>query len=65
MIVQEAEKYYNKLVKDITNRVINDMDFNNNNTSITSSTLLSSSSDGTTTKFSSAPQKSTADKVCS
>ena len=33
MLVEEAEKLYTKLVKDLTNRVIRDMAFNNNNSS--------------------------------
>ncbi len=41
MLVQEAEKLYNKLVKELTNRIVCDMAFNNNNR--TSSSLLSSS----------------------
>ena len=39
MLVEEAEKLYTKLVKDLTNRVVSDMAFNNNNSQ--SSTLLS------------------------
>jgi hypothetical protein len=31
MLAEEAEKLYTKLVKDLTNRVIRDMAFNNNN----------------------------------
>jgi hypothetical protein len=45
MLVEEAEKLYTKLVKDLTNRIICDMAFsnnNNNNNSSQSSTLLSS-----------------------
>ena len=59
MLVQEAEKLYNKLVKEITNGIIYDPSFSS---SISSSPLLSSSSssDGTTTKSSAAPPKSTA-----
>jgi hypothetical protein len=30
MLLHEAEKLYNKLVKDLTNRVVSDMAFNNN-----------------------------------
>jgi hypothetical protein len=30
MLSNEAEKLYNKLVKDLTNRVVSDMAFNNN-----------------------------------
>ena len=33
MLVEEAEKLYTKLVKDLTNRVVSDMAFNNNNSS--------------------------------
>jgi transposase len=45
MLVEEAEKLYNKLVKDLTNRIICDMAFsnNNNNNNNQSSSLLSSS----------------------
>jgi hypothetical protein len=57
MLVQEAEKLYNKLVQEITNGIIYDPSFSS---SISSSPLLSSSSDGTTTKSSAAPPKSTA-----
>jgi hypothetical protein len=59
MLVQEAEKLYNKLVNEITNGIIYDPSFSS---SISSSPLLSSSSssDGTTTKSSAAPPKSTA-----
>jgi hypothetical protein len=46
-LVHEAEKLYNKLVKDLTNRIIYDAAF--------SRPVLASSSDGTTTKSSSAP----------
>jgi hypothetical protein len=43
MLVEEAEKLYTKLVKDLTNRIICDMAFsNNNNNSSQSSSLLSS-----------------------
>jgi hypothetical protein len=31
MLVEEAEKLYTKLVKDLTNRVVSDMVFSNNN----------------------------------
>ena len=31
MLVEEAEKLYTKLVKDLTNRVVSDMAFSNNN----------------------------------
>jgi hypothetical protein len=41
MLVEEAEKIYTKLVKDLTNRAISNMAFNNNNRS---SSLSSSSS---------------------
>jgi hypothetical protein len=41
MLVEEAEKLYTKLVKDLTNRIICDMAFSNNNSQ--SSSLLSSS----------------------
>ena len=37
MLAEEAEKLYTKLVKDLTNRVIRDMAFNNNNNSSQSS----------------------------
>jgi hypothetical protein len=40
MLLHEAEKLYTKLVKDLTNRVVSDMAFNNNSQS---SSLLSSS----------------------
>jgi hypothetical protein len=56
MLVHEAEKLYNKLVKDLANRIIYDVAFNNCSTSSSSPPVLSSSSsDGTTTKSSSAP----------
>jgi hypothetical protein len=42
MLVEEAEKLYTKLVKDLTNRIICDMAFSNNNNSSQSSSLLSS-----------------------
>ena len=42
MLVEEAEKLYTKLVKDLTNRVVSDMAFSNNNNSSQSSSLLSS-----------------------
>jgi hypothetical protein len=50
MLVEVAEKFYNKLVTDIVNRVIDD-------TAFSSSTLSSTSTDGTKTKSSSAPAK--------
>jgi hypothetical protein len=61
MLVQEAEKLYNKPVKEITNGITYDPAFNNNSTSSSSPPVLSSSSsDGTNTKSSSAPPKSAA-----
>ncbi|HZD81363.1 MAG TPA: hypothetical protein VE076_00680 [Nitrososphaeraceae archaeon] len=42
MLLHEAEKLYAKLVKDLTNRVVCDMAFNNNNSSQPSSLLPSS-----------------------
>jgi hypothetical protein len=42
ILVEEAQKLYTKLVKDLTNRVVSDMAFSNNNSS-QSSSLLSSS----------------------
>jgi transposase len=60
MLVQEAEKLYNKLVKEITEGITYDPAFSSSTSPSSSSPLLSSSSsDGTTTKFSSAPAKST------
>jgi hypothetical protein len=53
-LVHEAEKLYNKLVKDLTNRIIYGAAFSSSGTS-SSLSMLSSSSDGTTTKSSSAP----------
>jgi hypothetical protein len=47
MLLNEAEKLYNKLVKDLTNRVICDIAFNNNSQS---SSLLSYSTDGMGTR---------------
>ena len=55
MLVQEAEKLYNKLVKEITMRITYDPDFGSNTSSSSSPVLSSSSSNGTTTKSSSAP----------
>jgi hypothetical protein len=61
MLVQEAEKLYNKLVNEITKGITYDPAFSSSTSPSSSSPLLSSSSsDGTTTKFSSAPAKSTA-----
>jgi hypothetical protein len=60
MLVQEAEKLYNKLVKEITEGITYPAFSSSTSPSSSSSPLLSSSSsDGTTTKFSSAPAKST------
>jgi hypothetical protein len=60
MLVQEAEKLYNKLVKEITEGITYDPAFSSSSSS-SSSPLLSPSSDGTTTKsLSSTPPKSTA-----
>jgi hypothetical protein len=60
MLVQEAEKLYNKLVNEITKGITHDPAFSSSTSPSSSSPLLSSSSsDGTTTKFSSAPAKST------
>jgi hypothetical protein len=60
MLLNEAEKLYNKLVKEITKGITYDPAFNNNSTSSSSPPVLSSSSsDGTTTKSSFiAPPKS-------
>jgi hypothetical protein len=55
MLVQEAEKLYNKLVKEITMRITYDPDFGSSTSSSSSPVLSSSSSNGTTTKSSSAP----------
>jgi hypothetical protein len=33
MLLNQAEKLYNKLVKDLTNRIIDNTAFNNNNSS--------------------------------
>jgi hypothetical protein len=49
MLIEEAEKLYNKLVTDLANRIIYDAAFSSSGTS-SSLPLLSSSSDGTTTK---------------
>jgi transposase len=59
-LLNEAEKFYNKLVKEITEGITYDPAFSSSTSPSSSSPLLSSSSsDGTTTKFSSAPAKST------
>jgi hypothetical protein len=60
MLIQEAEKLYNKLVKEITNGITYDSAFSSSTSSTSSSPLLSSSSSvGTTTKSSFiAPPKS-------
>jgi hypothetical protein len=42
MLVEEAEKLYTELVKDLKNRVVSDMVFSNINNSNQSSSLLSS-----------------------
>jgi hypothetical protein len=47
MLLNEAEKLYNKLVKDLTNRVICEIAFSNNSQS---SSLLSYSTDGMGTR---------------
>jgi hypothetical protein len=61
MLIEEAEKLYNKLVKEITEGITYDPAFSGSSTSSSSSPLLSPSSDGTTTKsLSSTPPKSTA-----
>ena len=60
MLVEEAEKLYNKLVKEITKGITYDPAFSSSTSSSSSPLLSSSSSDGTTTKSSSAPAKSTA-----
>jgi hypothetical protein len=59
-LVQEAERLYNKLVKEITNGITHDPAFNNNSTSSSSPPVLSSSSDVRTTTKSSSPPKSAA-----
>jgi hypothetical protein len=50
MLVEEAEKLYTKLVKDLTNRIICDMAFSNNNSN-QSQSLLSSLTDGMRTRI--------------
>ena len=55
MLVQEAEKLYNKLIKEITKGIIYDPSFSS---SISSSPLLSST-DETTTRSSSSPPSTT------
>jgi hypothetical protein len=45
MIVQEAEKLYNTLVKDLVNRAIDDAAFSRSSALSSSSPLLSSSAD--------------------
>jgi hypothetical protein len=54
-LLQEAEKLYNKLVKEITMGITYDPAFGSNTSSSSSPVLSSSSSNGTTTKSSSAP----------
>jgi hypothetical protein len=53
MLIQEAKKLYDKLVKEITNGITYDPAFSSSTSSTSSSPLLSPSSDGTTTKSSS------------
>jgi hypothetical protein len=60
MLLNEAEKLYNKLVKDLVNEAIDDTAFGRGSALSSSPLLSSSSSDGTTTKSSSATPKSTA-----
>jgi hypothetical protein len=56
MLLNEAEKLYSKLVKEITDGITYDSAFSSSTSS--TSPLLSPSSDGTNTKSSSAPAKS-------
>ena len=60
MLVQEAEKLYNKLVKEITEGITYDPAFSSSTSSSSPPVVSSSSSDGTNTKSSSAPPKSAA-----
>jgi hypothetical protein len=55
MIVQEAEKLYNTLVKDLVNRVIDDAAFTRSSALSSSSRLLSSSADRQQQQPSSSP----------
>ena len=57
ILLQEAEKLYNKLVTDLANRVIDDTAFSNNSNS-SLLPVLSSSVDGQQQPNSSPPQKS-------
>jgi predicted transcriptional regulator len=59
MLIQEAEKLYNKLVNEITEGITYDPSFSSSTSSSSPPVLSSSSSDGTTTKSPSAPLKST------